>query len=198
MHGNHPRDDGPKIEQQKKKVTKAYDSVDRETAWKALLHRGAPPKIVQLLRNMHTDTRYVVRAPGLGLGETFAVKTGLKQGDVISPMLLNLYMDCVIRDVMPTFKSLGITLRYTINGALHELDSTILGEEELLWILLYADDIALLSDDPEKLRDMVTALDLAFRRWGLLISVGKTKTMTVHVPVPGQGPVVVPEIFIDN
>jgi hypothetical protein len=48
-------------------VSKAYDSVDRETAWKALLHRGAPPKIVQLLRDMHTDTRYVVRAPGIGL-----------------------------------------------------------------------------------------------------------------------------------
>jgi hypothetical protein len=99
---------------------------------------------------------------------------------------------------MPTIKSLGSMLRYTINGALHELDSKILGEEELLWILLYADDIALLSDDPEKSRDMVTALDLAFRRWGFLISVGKTKTMTVHVPMPRQGPVAVPEIFIDN
>ncbi len=79
-----------------------------------------------------------------------------------------------------------------------ELDSKKLGEEELLSILLYADDIALLSNDPQKLRVMVTALDLAFRRWGLLISVGKTKTMTVHVPMPGQGPVAVPEIFIDN
>jgi hypothetical protein len=107
-------------------------------------------------------------------------------------------MDCVIRDVMPTIKSLGITFRYTINGALHELDSRLLGEEELPWILLYAGDIALLSDDPKKLRDMVTALDLAFRRGGLLINVGKTKTMTVHVPMPGQGLVSVPEIFIDN
>jgi hypothetical protein len=88
---------------------------------------------------------------------------------------------------------LGITFRYTINGALHELDSKIFGKEELLWILLYADDIALLSDDPDKLRDMVTALDLAFRRWGLLTSVAKTKTLTVHVPMTGQGPVPVPE-----
>jgi hypothetical protein len=177
-------------------ITKAYDSVDRETAWKALLHRGAPPKIVQLLRDMHTDTRYVVRAPGIGLGETFAVETGFKQGDVISPMLFNLYMDCVIRDVMPIIKSLGIAFRYTINGALHEKDHKTLGEEDLLWILLYADDIALMSDDPDKLRDMVTALDSAFQRWGLLISVGKTKTLTVYIPRPGEGPVAVPVIFI--
>jgi hypothetical protein len=145
---------------------------------------------------MHTDTRYAVRAPGLGLGEAFADETGFKQGDVISPVLFNLYMDCAVRDVMPTIKSLGITFRSTINGALDELDSKILGEEELLWFESYADDIALLSDDTEKLR--ITALDLAFRRWGLLLSVGKTKTMTVHVPMPGQGPVAAPAIFIDN
>ena len=26
-------------------ITKAYDSVDRKTAWETLLHRGAPPKV---------------------------------------------------------------------------------------------------------------------------------------------------------
>ncbi len=71
-------------------ITKAYDCVDRATAWKTLLNRGAPPKIVQLPRDMHTGTRYVVRALGLGLREAFAVLTGFKQGDVISPMLFNL------------------------------------------------------------------------------------------------------------
>jgi hypothetical protein len=105
-------------------------------------------------------------------------------------------MDCVIRDVMPTIKSLGITFRYTINGTLREVDSHMLGEEDLLWILLYADDIALMSDDPDNLRDMVIALYPAFRRWGLLTSVGKTKTLTVYTPRPGEVPVQVPVIFI--
>ena len=179
-------------------ITKAYDSVNRETAWKALLHRGAPPKIVELLRDMHTDTKYAVRAPGLGIGDTFSVETGFKQGDVISPMLFNLYMDCVIREVMPKIKSLGITFRYAINGALHETDSRVLGEEDLLWILLYADDIALMSDDADKLQRMVTALHLAFQRWGLLISVGKTKSMTVYVPRPGEEPPPTPIIYIGD
>jgi hypothetical protein len=91
---------------------------------------------------------------------------------------------------------LGITFRYTINGTLHERESKIVGEEDLMWILLYADDIALMSDDPDKLRDLVTALDSACRRWGLLISVGKTKTLTVLIPRQGEGPVAVPVIFI--
>jgi hypothetical protein len=71
-------------------------------------------------------------------------------------------------------------------------------EEKVLWILLYADDIAHMSDDLDKMRDMVAALDLAFPAWGLLISIAKTKTTTVRVPMPGEGPVSVLAIFIDN
>jgi hypothetical protein len=55
-----------------------------------------------------------------------------------------------------------------------------------------------MSYDPDKLRDMVTALDLAFRRWGLLISVAKIKTMTVHVRMPREGPVEVSAMFRYN
>jgi hypothetical protein len=109
-------------------------------------------------------------------------------------MVFNLYMDCLIRDIMPIIKSLRNNFRY-INGALHEKDHKILGEEDLLWILLCADDIALMSDDPEKLRDIVRALDSAFQRWRSLLSVGKTKTLTVCIPRPGEGPMALPLIF---
>jgi hypothetical protein len=44
----------------------------------------------------------------------------------------------------------------------------------------------IMSDDADKLQRMVTALHLAFQRWGLLISIGKTKSMTVYVPRPGE------------
>jgi hypothetical protein len=95
---------------------------------------------------MHTDTHYVVRAPGLGLGDSFAVESGFKQGAFMSPMLSNLYMDCAIRDVMSVIKDVGVRFRYTIDGALRETDSQTVGEEELLWILLYADDIVFISE----------------------------------------------------
>jgi hypothetical protein len=74
----------------------------------------------------------------------------------------------------------------------------VLGEEDLLWILLYADDIALMSDDADKLQRMVTALHLAFQRWGLFISVGKTKSMTIYVPRPGEEPPPKPIIYIGD
>ena len=35
-------------------LTKAFDSVDREMAWQILLSRGAPPKLVTVIRDLHT------------------------------------------------------------------------------------------------------------------------------------------------
>lgn len=47
------------------------------------LYRGGPFKIVHSLGDMHTGTKCIGRAPGLGLGDMFAVVTGLKQVDGI-------------------------------------------------------------------------------------------------------------------
>ena len=50
-------------------ITKAYDSVDRKTAWETLIHRGAPPKLVHVVRDMHEDNSCAIRISRLGLGE---------------------------------------------------------------------------------------------------------------------------------
>jgi hypothetical protein len=64
-------------------------------------------------------------------------------------------------------------------------DAQTLAEEELSWILMYADDIVLISEDSSKLQQMVTAIHAGFQRSGLMISIGKTKAMQIHVPLPG-------------
>jgi hypothetical protein len=112
-------------------------------------------------------------------------------------VLLSLYIDCVIRHVTTTIKYWGNPIRYTINGASHELDSKISGGEDLIWILLNADVLLLFdmygsncviikslffSGDPN---NMVTALNLDFRRWGSPIPLlvgnldfGKSRTLS--------------------
>jgi hypothetical protein len=47
-------------------------------------------------------------------------------------MLFNLYMDCVIRHVVPTIKFWAF---HTIDGALHEVDPNVLGQGDFVWIL---------------------------------------------------------------
>jgi hypothetical protein len=45
---------------------------------------------------------------------------------------------------------------------------------------------------------MVTAIDAAFQRWGLMISVGKTKAMRIHGPLPGEERAPLPVVFVGD
>ena len=51
--------------------------------------------------------------------------------------------------------------------------------EELMWILLYADDISLVCDNIYHLRTAVSLMDSTFLQWGLTISTEKTKVLVV-------------------
>jgi hypothetical protein len=70
-------------------ISKAYDFIDRNTAWNNLLHTGPPSKVVSWLRDMHSHTCCPVRLPGMGLGAQFTIETGFKLRDAISPMSFN-------------------------------------------------------------------------------------------------------------
>ena len=59
-------------------------------------------------------------------------------------------------------------------------------EEELMWILLYADDTSLICDTAEKLREAVTVMDVTFLRWGLAISTQKGKVLAAMLQLKMQ------------
>ena len=45
-------------------IKAAFDSVDRATIWKALRSSGAPPFLIQLIKQLHTGTTSRVRVGG--------------------------------------------------------------------------------------------------------------------------------------
>ena len=57
---------------------KAFDSVDRETLWKLLRHYGVPEKIIAL---------------------RFEVKTGVRQGCLLSPFLFLPVIDWIMKTI---------------------------------------------------------------------------------------------------
>ena len=74
---------------------KAFDSLDRETLWKLLLHLGIPEKINSLIQNTYEGmTCKVIHA-----GQTtyaFMVKTGVRPGCLLSPFLFLLTIDWIM------------------------------------------------------------------------------------------------------
>jgi sorting nexin-29 len=76
----------------------AYDSIDREQLWIALRNFRIPKKIVKLVEICNQQIFYKVRFMG-ETSENFEYKTGLRQGDALSPVLFNLALKIVIRDI---------------------------------------------------------------------------------------------------
>ena len=102
-------------------LTKAFDSVDRGMAWQILLRRSAPPKLVALIKDLHTQHSAIIcREVGPPLPPPPPVKTnvGFKQGCVLAPPLFNICLDTVGRQLLPCLQQLGVIICFKIDGQL--------------------------------------------------------------------------------
>ena len=74
---------------------KAYDSVRREVLYNILIEYGIPMKLVRLIKICPTEKYSRVRV-GKNLCDMFLIRNGLKQGDVLSPLLFSFALEYAI------------------------------------------------------------------------------------------------------
>ena len=165
-------------------LSKAYDSIPRELAWNILELRGMPKKIVALLRDLHTDTCCAIRGDHKDKQSWFEVRTGFKQGDVNAPLLFNLFIDTVVRCLEPLLKQSGVTIVYKVDGQMRKSKTRDL--QVIAWILMFADDIALITEDEQQMQQAIQLIDATFAEWGLDMSLKKTKVMPLQVEALAQ------------
>ena len=145
-------------------LEKAYDRIDRENLWGVLERYGVRGAVLQAVKSFYEGSRACVRVRN-EVSRWFEVKTGLRQGCVMSPWLFNIYMDEVVNEVNAQVHGEGIEL----------LDEN--GREWFLNQLLFADDTALVAGSEENLRTLVGAFDRVCVRKKLKVNAGKSKVM---------------------
>ena len=76
---------------------KAFDCVDHNKLWKILKDMGMPDHLTCLLRNLYAGQEATVRTRH-GTTDWFQVKKVVHQGCILSPCLLHLYAEYIMRN----------------------------------------------------------------------------------------------------
>ena len=153
---------------------KAFDSIHHETLWKILRHYGLPQKIVGLISVLYKSFECSVLMDSTQT-DYFPVKSGVRQGCILSPILFNITLDYIMRH---TTQNVRHGIQWTMFSQIEDLD--------------YADDIALLSTNARHLQQKAHVLNENAKKAGLHSNMKKTKVMHLNLTEPH------PQIMIDG
>ena len=87
---------------------KAFDSLDRNVLWDLMANYGIPSKIISLVKNTYEGTNCRILHEG-GLTESFSIKSGVRQGCLLSPFLFLLAVDWIMKETTTGSRN-GITV----------------------------------------------------------------------------------------
>lgn len=144
---------------------KAYDCIHRASLLKILRNFGLHPKLIKMIKLTLTNTKSKVKFRG-EVSEPFMIKTGLRQGDGLSPLLFNCALEYVMRE---WYKENPKSIR--IGTRKDQIDLNCLG---------FADDLALLANNIQEARNQITSLQNIAQKIGLQISFEKTEIMVTN------------------
>ena len=141
-------------------LAKAFDTVSHDHLFKALHRFGVDARHVGLVKSMYENSSTRFRTEG---GETGVIEVGrgIKQGDPLSPILFNMALDPLI-------------------CALEENDWGFRTGGTRIPALAFADDLALVSESPSQMAEMLGKLEEFCERSGLGVNPRKCAAFTIR------------------
>lgn len=146
---------------------KAYDSIDRRTIELVLSHCTNNPFTKLILNCLEGSTSTILNRQGES--DPFPIQRGVKQGDVISPLLFNLSIEPIIR-------CLKENLSHNCLSLLKKTGSPLLA---------YADDIVIGVNSEQAAHTACKYLQYLCEISGMKMNMGPTKTAAMPIGISG-------------
>jgi retron-type reverse transcriptase len=131
----------------------AFDSVNRSTIPDCLKQFSVSNKLINLVKLTLQGTKLKVKINN-DYTEQFEVRTGVKQGDPLSPILFSIVLDVIIRK---------LEIRGNISTGLKQLSA-------------YADEVLIMGRTKQTLIDTFLKLKNEALKYGLIIKNPRCKT----------------------
>ncbi len=149
-------------------LKRAFDIMLREALWQVLAGLRVKGRFLRCLQAMYAKDTIRINHPSEGVTSSFRCQQGVKQGCPFSPLLFGLYLDA---------------LEGCLDG--RECDAPTLADVHI-WLLLFADDLALTSKSEVRLQQQLDTLQQFYAERGLTMNVKKTKVMVLNSVDPCQ------------
>ena len=140
-------------------LEKAFDWVDRDLLMYRLLQYNIDGKMYKAVRAIYNHTESCIRLNNCLYSDWFNVKSGVRQGDSLSPTLFSLYLNELAKQV-------------------NELNLGIKIGNRRISILLCTDEMVFLAATEADLQQMLTAMNDWCKKWRL--KVNESKSNIVH------------------
>lgn len=137
---------------------KAFDSVNHELLFAKILSIGITGKIYKVIKTMYKNLHSCVKVENMAT-DWFAVERGVRQGDNLAPVLFAIFINDLALDI----NDLNLGIQMCDNSKLS--------------VLMYADDIIILSETENDMQNMLDTLHSWSEKWQLKMNIDKTKIM---------------------
>ena len=155
---------------------KAFDSCNWLTLFDKLCKKDIPNEIISFLIQLYLKGTASVQY-GSTTSDKFSLTQGVRQGAILSPYFYNIYTE----DLISNIRAMNI--------------GTILPGNLRTSIIVYADDILLLSPSLKHLQTLVTYCEKFGREHGIKFNHSKTKTQFV---ISGTSPLPSPKLTLND
>lgn len=172
-------------------LRKAYDSVHLPTLWAVLAHMNMPPLLISCLKDW-SEQRFTRLEINGKLSAPIPMRTGVPQGDPLSPILFNLFLESLNRRLQKQLHGVSVwpplplptqsgvlaahRARLAAAGALHPLTLPDDPGHVRLTHETYADDVGITAASETAACAAAQQTEHWACTWGMALGLGSSKT----------------------